>query len=83
MPFFLKTHYMESYTTVENANKNLANYIRFYDNLRDPLVIDQLTSYLYRCFHDAEMLISEYYHVGQFIFAKNEKPMTFGRDLFE
>lgn len=45
--------------------------------------IDLLASYIYRQFHDSEMMIGEQYHLTNLIFEKNEKPLQYGRDLYE
>ena len=45
------------------------DYIRFYDNLKDPLTIDMLTSFLYKSFHEFELLVAEDYHLRTMIFA--------------
>lgn len=82
MPFLLSQHYLQDEITVDAAKRNLADYIKFYDNLRDPLSIDLLTNFLYRCFHESEMLVSEDYHLRTLVFGREQKSLGFGRDLF-
>ena len=63
MPYLLKQHELNHFVSVTEANRNLAEHFRFYDNIKSPEQIDTITQRMYNVFHESELLYSEPYHL--------------------